>query len=152
MGALGASSRSTSGRSLGRGCSRRIGHHNHPSWHERVSDDGLRTRRVSGPGGRAAGTRRHRSSRRRAGFHYGTYHAFLRDELAKIGPAPHGAALESLEVAFDQLAWAHDYVKAEVLLRNCRAFVLEGRALDELADLDGPSVLDAEYGLVSVES
>jgi hypothetical protein len=73
------------------------------------------------------------------GANYPTYHAFLKEEAAKLG-RPRPADYENLQSYLDAYAKAQAIVLAEVLLRNCRGHRSRGRAIDTALDTSVPLV------------
>lgn len=89
---------------------------------------------------------------RELGDNYGSYHAFLAQELEATGGRPEPGHYGDDFVAYYRASdhWA-DIVVAETLLRRCRAFRRSGRGLHEV-DAREPTTLDARHRLVSIET
>lgn len=86
------------------------------------------------------------------GDNYATYHEFLASKLAVIGTAPSPADYPGDRARYMRL-WATILcvLSAESVLRSCRAYRIEGRALDAGPDLRVP-LLDEHRRLLSVET
>lgn len=86
---------------------------------------------------------------RELGENYGTYHAFLRDELARVG-RPDRGDFDDANSYFEACTVAMEIVQAEAFLRVCRGWRKHGRPLASAIDGDTPLV-DSRDRLVSVE-
>lgn len=71
------------------------------------------------------------------GDNYETYHAYLNEQLAQIGKPPVAKEYPSLTAYYDAWDRVQELVKAEHLLRNCKAFRRSGRNLDAPASATG---------------
>jgi hypothetical protein len=104
---------------------------------------GLRIDRVNFPG-RAGELQRQEATAslvRELGDNYGTYHAYLAGELGKVG-RPQRDDFDSMDAYLEAWAVAQDLVRAEVVLRNCRAYRRTGRDLRAPLQFDVPLVRD----------
>lgn len=84
---------------------------------------------------------------RELGDGYERYHAFLVAELERVGGRPDRADFDDGDAYIEAFETAREIVVAEALLRNCRAFRREGRALDAALDPSTP-LLDKDDRLV----
>jgi hypothetical protein len=86
---------------------------------------------------------------RELGSNYEMYHDFLRQAVDQADRFPERENYDSMDSYLE--AWAHlqDLVKGEALLRNCRAHLMHGRALDAAIDPPLPPLLDERRRLVS---
>lgn len=87
---------------------------------------------------------------RELGGNYAVYHQFLRRALADLGGRPERSAYPDEHAYTDACDRAHDIVKAETLIRACRANVKHGKRLDTPLDVSVP-LLDESYRLVPAE-
>lgn len=85
------------------------------------------------------------------GDHYALYHAFLAARLASFGGRPKPEDFDSRDGFFAAWTGIHDVLMAEAFLRNCRAYRLSGRPLNQPLDLSVPMVSPRDDHLVSVE-
>lgn len=85
------------------------------------------------------------------GDNYRTYHEFLHDELAKIGKPPAVEDYDSVSAYMDAWGVAQEIGRAEVLLRNCKAYRERGRPVDAALEQDGVPLVDEQFRLVAVE-
>jgi hypothetical protein len=83
------------------------------------------------------------------GTNYSTYHAYLKQELEKIGHRPTPTEFPYAQAYYRAWQRVHHLVLAEAVLRNCRAYVRAGEPLDAIPDPGVPLVRDDR--LVSVE-
>ena len=86
---------------------------------------------------------------RELGGNYERYHEFLRQEIEQADRFPERRNYDSMDSYLE--AWAHlqDLVKGEALLRNCRAHLRHGRALDAAIDPTLPPLVDSDRRLLS---
>jgi hypothetical protein len=84
------------------------------------------------------------------GDNYARYHKFLRDEIAKLpGLRPKRHDYPDIASFLQANEWSEDIVKAEVILRKCRAFRRSGARLAAQDD-SGRPVVDANDNLVGL--
>jgi hypothetical protein len=88
---------------------------------------------------------------RELGGNYARYHEFLRQEIDLADRFPERNNYDSMDSYLE--AWAHlqDLVKAEALLRNCRAHLMHGRALDAAIDPTLSPLVDNDRRLLSAQ-
>lgn len=90
---------------------------------------------------------------RELGDNYATYHEFLRVRLAAHavdGRRPERSDFPDKKSFYAVYADIQETLRAEVILRSCRSFLLDGRRLDTPYDPSVP-LIDENDRLVSVE-
>jgi hypothetical protein len=88
---------------------------------------------------------------RELGTNYRQYHAFLREELEKVGRVPVPADFSTQEEYLDRWDWIQELLRAEALLRNCKRFVENRRSLQAPASAESRPLIDSNDHLVSIE-
>lgn len=84
------------------------------------------------------------------GDNYARYHKFLQDEVAKLRSLrPERHDYPDIASFLQANEWSEDIVKAEVILRKCRAFRRSGAKL-AAQDTSGQPVVDAKDNLVGL--
>jgi hypothetical protein len=84
------------------------------------------------------------------GANYDRYHAYLQDEVAKLPQLrPDRRAYRDATSFLQANEWSEEIVKAEVLLRKCRAFQQSGTRL-AMQDQSNVPVVDGKDNLVSL--
>lgn len=102
---------------------------------------------LPGRAGELQGQKATASLVRELGDNYPVYHSFLADRLAELG-RPNPEDYKTFEAFAAAWALREEVVHAEVTLRKCRGFRLEGERLD--APPKSP-LIDEDDQLVSVE-
>jgi hypothetical protein len=72
---------------------------------------------------------------RELGDSYATYHAYLASALEKVG-RPKPEQYSSMDAYLEAWDWVQQLVRAEVILRNCRAHRATGRELNAPLEFD----------------
>ena len=79
---------------------------------------------------------------RELGQNYGRYHEFLATELERRLPAPTAERYPNADEYFVAWAYIQELVAAEIILRNARGHLRDGRRLDEPPDTSTPLIRD----------